>query len=72
MAIIISTKARATAQDPNPKQHYFSFPGDTLMDPATQAIYKRLGVHRQYAFCEEREVPKGVTIVVISRAEVNP
>lgn len=70
MAIIISTKARATAQDPNPKRHYFSFPDDVRQAEATAAIHRRLGSHRQYEYCAEREVPDGVTIVVIPRAEV--
>ena len=72
MPIIISTKARATAQDPNPEWHYFCFPDDANMALATAAIHKRLGAHCQYVYCEEQEVPEGVTIVDISRAEVSP
>lgn len=72
MAIIISTKARATAQNPNPEWHYFCFPDDANLALVTAAIHKRLGAHRQYVYCEEHEVPEGVTIVDISRAEVSP
>lgn len=70
MTITVRTKSCPTPSNPDPEMRFFSFSDAANMQLVTQAVYRRIGTHRSYAFCDPSEVPAGSVIELVPHDEV--